>query len=101
MGRPRDITGMPVRNRMCSTCPFGPKGDKRIMNTVTARLFNVSQTCHSSRPKLTGKDTLICRGARDWQQTMFYRLGMLDAPTDEAWDEVTKKIKNPTSNTGQ
>lgn len=78
--------------RQCATCPFrtderGRHPDARLVNKIQAQcLSEASQICH--HPSLTGKpETHLCRGARDFQLTIFHRLGVLDAPTDEAWSK--------------
>ena len=67
---------------MCKTCPFADDGDMAVRVSVMSRLMKASQHCHS-----TGwpKATHLCRGARDHQLMIFYCLGFLDEPTDEAW----------------
>ena len=72
-----------VMAAVCKTCPFGPKGDHGVRANVERRVLTKgSQICHS-----TGwpQGTHLCRGARDLQLTVFYRLGFLSTPTDEAW----------------
>lgn len=59
---------------------------------VEDRLLQVSQTCHSTGV-LHGKlDTHICRGARDHQIQILFRLGFLEAATDEAWDKKRTEV---------
>jgi hypothetical protein len=41
---------------------------------------------------LTGKPHLICRGTRDIQLSTFYALGVIEAPTDEAWNNALTKL---------
>lgn len=75
---------MPVMKAKCSTCPFGEDGDRVLEARVTSRLLGASQICH--HPRLSNhRETHLCRGARDWQLTIFYRLGQLSEPTDAAW----------------
>lgn len=81
----RNIAGMPTMPAMCHTCPFGPNGDHDLRARIESRLLTVSQTCHSTGAVHGAPDTYVCRGARDWQQMILYRLGFLEAPTDEAW----------------
>jgi hypothetical protein len=55
-------------------------------------IIEASQICH--HPLLSGKkETHICRGARDFQLEIFYRLGVIDSPTDEAWKQHSLKNK--------
>jgi hypothetical protein len=89
----RDITGMPVRKKMCDTCPFGPHGAQDVREKVESRLLEVSQTCHSSGSKDGRPDRLICRGARDFQLKIMVALGVLDEPTDKCWSETWEKVK--------
>lgn len=88
---PTNIENFPVMKTKCATCPFrvderGRNPDVSLVNSVTGRLLESSQICH--HPRLKGKtETHLCRGARDWQLTIFFRLGFLSAPTDEAWSK--------------
>lgn len=50
-----------------------------------------SQICH--HPRLHGHtETHLCRGARDHQLVVFHRMGVIDAPTDEAWAAKRKEL---------
>lgn len=75
----------------CKTCPFRDENrDTGIAAAVTERvLSDGSQVCHS-----TGwpKGTKLCRGARDVQLQVMYRLGVISAPTDAAWDTKRKEL---------
>lgn len=86
------ITDMPVMASCCPTCPFGPHGDRAVREMVEARcVAKSSQVCH--HPRLHGREeTHLCRGARNHQLTVFYRLGVIDAPTDEAWAAKRKEL---------
>ena len=81
---------MPTRAHHCATCPFSDTGWTHVRPLLTERaLTAATPICHS-----TGKDALVksqgprqlCRGARDLQIQFFYRIGFLDAPTEEAWE---------------
>jgi hypothetical protein len=96
----RNSANMPVMKRQCATCPFrtderGQYDDPRLVSKIQHQCLNqASQICH--HPSLEGKpETHLCRGARDFQLTIFYRMGIIDAPTDEAWsrrvDNTTKR----------
>lgn len=88
----KDIRGWPVRKAMCSTCPFLPDGDRELADQVRQRCLTGSQICH--HPVTKGEEEFeLCRGARDWQLTVFYRMGVLSAPTDEAWAETSERLK--------
>jgi len=89
--RKRNIREWPVRKASCSSCPFridprtGREQDPQLAGQVQARVFSASQICH--HPTLHGKpETHLCRAARDYQTMIFFRLGILSAPTDEAWE---------------
>lgn len=86
---------MPVMKARCKTCPFNEHGAKDVEAAVTARLLSCSQHCHGSgHPAINGKDaTHLCRGARDYQLQIMYRLGFISAPTDEAWNERWEEIQ--------
>lgn len=87
-----DTEHWPVMQRQCTTCPFrtdecGRRIDPQLAARVESRLLEVSQICH--HPRLENKpETHLCRGARNWQLTIFHRLGVLAEPTDKAWKEA-------------
>lgn len=87
----------PVMKKKCATCPFRIDDNGRLIapsvaKSVSSRLMETSQICHA--PRIYGKpETQICRGARDIQLTIFHRLGMLSAPTDEAWERCVIDYK--------
>lgn len=77
----------------CASCPFGPKGDPEIRESVTDRImkFENSQICH--HPVLHGKkETHLCRGARDLQLQVLVSFGMLDEATDKAFAEKSRQL---------
>lgn len=86
-----NITDWPVMKRKCPTCPFthnesGRETAPDIADRVRRRcLTEVSQICH--HPRIHGeKEDHLCRGARDFQLEFFHRIGFLEAPTDEEWE---------------
>ena len=93
----KDISNFPVMKGICPTCPFkrdeaGVEKCQEIADMVRVRcMTSASQICH--HPRLHGKnENSLCRGARDYQLQMFYRIGFISAPTDEAWEEARKRI---------
>lgn len=87
MGRRTNIKGMKVNASRCHTCPFNDGGCLDVRHKVEERcLTEASQLCHG-----TGNRTL-CRGARDFQIQVFHRLGVLESPTEECWDETAAKL---------
>lgn len=86
-----DITNWPVMKSKCPTCPFNEDSSGREQSPDVAAsvrnrcLTTASQICH--HPRLKGKkQDHLCRGARDFQLQIFYRLGYIDDQTDEAWE---------------
>jgi hypothetical protein len=95
MGDP--VNNWPVRKEHCLSCPFRPdpatgrEQNPVLVARVIERILGASQQCH--HPGLSGRQEFqLCRGARNWQLTFFYRLGFLKAPTDEAWEERRKNL---------
>lgn len=88
----RKITGWPVMRVKCPSCPFRDGGDIQIRNNVLRRTnLQASQICH--HPVVHGKrETHLCRGARDEQLTILFRLGFIPAPTDEAFIETSNRV---------
>ena len=89
-----NIGNFPVMKGMCKTCPFKEEhvGAVEIANMVKARcMTEASQICH--HPALHGKkETHLCRGARDYQLKIFHRMGFIDEPSDEAWDNKRREL---------
>lgn len=93
-----NVDSFPIMKRQCATCPFrtderGRHADSRLVSKIQAQCLNkASQICH--HPALEGKpETHLCRGARDFQLTIFHRLGVIDAPTDEAWRNKQRSLE--------
>lgn len=88
-----DVSKMPVMQSNCETCPFRPEGNPRLRASIEERVMTLaSQTCHHTGSVHGKPDTHLCRGARDFQLKIFYRMGILDAPTDEAWAKAARKL---------
>ncbi|MDJ0706412.1 MAG: hypothetical protein QNJ46_24340 [Leptolyngbyaceae cyanobacterium MO_188.B28] len=92
-----DISGYPVMLKQLSTCPFRTDERGRHPDSVLAAkiqqrcLTQASQNCH--HPSLSGQpETHLCRGARDFQLQIFYRLGLLTDPTDEVWKKARTRL---------
>lgn len=83
-----NINKKPVMPERCKTCPF--RNDPELAGKVIERvLTDASQMCHS-----TGwpEGTHLCRGARDIQLRVFHAMGVIESPTDEAWDKKRKEL---------
>lgn len=86
-----NIRHWPIMTAQCASCPFREIGDIAVRNSVMSRLFDASQICH--HPRLHGKkETHLCRGARDLQLTILYRMGWLPEPTDQAFREKSEQL---------
>lgn len=85
----KPIKDWPVMARACRTCVFSQDSGGEfcypdLARMVEGRLLQVSQICH--HPRLSGhKETHLCRGTRDRQIEIFYRMGFLEEPTDACW----------------
>jgi hypothetical protein len=77
---------MIVNKKRCATCPFNKNGDREIRAKVETRVMSVSQLCHHT------SNLTLCRGARDHQMAVLVRMGMLDEPTDEAWNRKCEEL---------
>jgi hypothetical protein len=54
-------------------------------------LLQASQICH--HPRIHGEpETHLCRGARDEQLTILYRLGWIPEATDAAFSEASRRV---------
>lgn len=84
---------MAVMKEKCGTCPFSEDGHPVVRAKVEAMVMSeASQTCHSTGAVRGKRDTHLCRGARDYQLRLFFGMGFIDAPTDEAWDRKRKEL---------
>lgn len=83
----------------CATCPFRPDSPYKYLvpDLTTCALTEASRICHSTGSnnaihRRTGKAPRLCRGARDQQLQFFHALGVIEAPTDEAWAKACHKL---------
>lgn len=85
------IAGWPIMQSQCASCPFREGGDITLRNSVMARTnINASHVCH--HPRLHGKkETHLCRGARDQQLAILFRVGWIEAETDAAFAEASRR----------
>ena len=85
------IKGYPVRKRICPTCPFRADCDFIVAESVKARIgLKMSQVCHHGAAATTRDSGQLCRGARDWQLQVLFRLGLIDADTDAAYTKASR-----------
>ena len=100
-------TNLPVRKTKCATCPFlvGSKYAYLVAN-LSAASMQESRICHSTGTSAimgrTGLPSFICRGSRDTQLHVMHALGVIAAPTDEAWNKQRascgmkpQEVRNP------
>jgi hypothetical protein len=95
------MSKMSTRKTMCATCPFregSPHSNLRSMLEISA-LSESSRLCHSTGVNAlyrTNKPEQLCRGSRDLQLRVMHGFGVIDAPTDEAWDAKCVELGLPT-----
>jgi hypothetical protein len=93
-----NVKNWPVMDQCCPTCPFRTMNDPLLVAEIQRRVLTEgSQVCH--HPRLHGgKQTHLCRGARDFQLIIFSRLGVIENATDEAWKKAQQtKTKERTA----
>jgi len=83
---------------MCATCPFRPGSEHANLRPyLAAKSLSESRICHSTGTSAiagrTGTPERTCRGSRDLQLEIMHRLGVIDAPTDQAWAETAEGIE--------
>lgn len=83
----------PLRKTTCSTCPFR-KGSKYeyLKDELTRLSHQEGRLCHSTGSnnainRRTGLKAHLCRGSRDVQLVFMSNVGVIEAPTDKAWDD--------------
>lgn len=96
MARSYNCSEMPVMAKQCSTCVFSTDARGQwvypdLADMVEKRMMSCSQICHA--PALKGKkQTHLCRGTRDRQIDILYKMGFLAEPTDAAWQDKRKEL---------
>lgn len=99
----KTIENLKVQKACCVTCPFkknekGHWNDPELAGAVIQRtLFKAQQLCHGSKGGGPGETvdqdlTRLCRGARDYYLEIYHRVGMIDEPTDEAWQRKADSL---------
>lgn len=95
----------PVMPSPCATCIFRERGERtelapgRLAEIQAYLLRGTPHLCH--KPQVEGKRTeVVCRGGRDFQLTMWHRMGILPAATDEALQEAVERHANDTRGKG-
>ena len=78
----------PVQKSPCLTCPFAGKkpfilSASNHQKYLENLMGNGQHICHSTSRN-------ICRGGRDIQLRWLCSIGMLDEPTDEAFDQAVE-----------
>jgi hypothetical protein len=94
MPRPRKRQ-KPVRATRCDTCVTKPQAEGGIElrpgvreDIQAAAITGVCQECHGD------DNRTLCRGIRDYQLTIWARLGWIAEPTDEALAAAVVKARN-------
>lgn len=86
----KSIDGTKVNKQRCKTCPFNnPNSDwsKEVITRIRSCIFTESNhICHST-------NNSICRGSRNEQLIYFHRIGLLNQPTDECWNQTLGEIR--------
>lgn len=72
----------------CKTCPFRQDSllklsDEKMVEIYSYLLAGTNHICHSDHLY-----ERVCWGGRQWQLDIFYRLGFVKAPTNEAIAEA-------------
>lgn len=74
---------MKLAKKQCKSCPFLPDGlpiNSNEMSRIQQYLIEgTNHLCHSDCTSKT-----ICKGGRQWQLEIWYRMGRIQAPTHEA-----------------
>ena len=90
-----------LRKTMCATCPWR-KGSPYAFLKETLKesaLTQRNRICHctgsSAIHRRTGKPEAVCRGARQEQLQHFHKLGVIEAPPDEAWAKARERCGLP------
>ncbi|MCT7971247.1 DUF687 domain-containing protein [Laspinema olomoucense] len=91
----KDLRKMPVQVNPCTTCPFAgsdplPLDPKSYLNYLMNLINGTGQhLCHSVN------NTNICRGGRQIQLQFLYNRGLIESPTDEAFNKAITQYVFP------
>ncbi|MDQ2096779.1 MAG: hypothetical protein QQW96_03930 [Tychonema bourrellyi B0820] len=85
-----DLRTYQVQSSPCKTCPFDGEtplmlSEPRLIEVYENLLGNGQHFCHSVN------NSKICRGGRNFQLKWLCTVGMLDEPTDEAFNQAMKE----------
>lgn len=83
-----DVRGFHVMKAACATCPFttnslGAEATALYLKSIVT--FQAQHTCHSVN------DTKICRGGQDIMLRAMHAMGLLEAPTDQCFEQTSKR----------
>lgn len=91
-----------LRKTKCATCPFRLGSPYTYLRPAleASACTEASRVCHSTGSNnginhRTGFPPHLCRGARDLQLELFAALGVIEEPTDMAWDAARLRIGLP------
>lgn len=86
-----------VMKRCCKSCVLHPDPEKRIKlgegrleDIMVDAIHGVNQICHHSQE---GRNT-ICRGVRDYQIDIFYKIGLIPERTEESLLSTMERVLN-------
>lgn len=83
----------PAMPRQCATCIFHEDGNQvalrpgRLAEIQAYLIRGTNHVCHTD-------DRRACRGGRDYQLTIWHRMGMIPAPTDAALDAAMAEAQS-------
>lgn len=85
-------TDIPLRKSMCSTCPFRAGSPyASLVESLAHSALSESRICHSTGSNAINRKTKIpehtCRGARQLQLARMHAMGVIEDPTDAAWNK--------------
>lgn len=85
-----------VQKVKCKTCPWRDDSPLAYLRSelMATALTESNHLCHA--PQLAGQEehSVHCRGTRDHQLEVFHRMGVLEAPTDEAWAKALQELSH-------
>jgi hypothetical protein len=93
-----DMRTYPVQDKPCKTCPFSgekplPLSPSDLVMYYQNLMGNGQHICHSTN------NTKICRGGRNIQLKWLCAIGMLDEPTDDAFNQAVEWALNNNKST--
>lgn len=84
----QDLSKFPVQHLACRTCPFAGENPLPLTDEARQEYFGRVLNLQSQHLCHSVDNSAICRGGRDLMLRVLCLRGMIEAPTDEAFNSA-------------